>query len=109
MNYLKTKTPRAPGYLRFVAQHDCFACGISGLSQAAHPNYGRGLGQKASDLDAFPLCCTRPGILGCHAEHDRLIGMTLGQRREFERLYTACMQDIARQAGRPEFKECTSP
>jgi hypothetical protein len=105
MNYLKVKTPRAPAYLRFVAQHDCFACGVSGYSQAAHPNQGRGLGQKSSDLDAFPLCCARPGHQGCHILFDQLIDITLGERRELEKTYTARMHAIARAAGRPEFKE----
>lgn len=92
-------------YLRWVASLPCVACGIEGYSQAAHPNQGRGLGQKASDLDTFPLCCVRPGHMGCHQMHDLLIDMTLEQRREAERNYIDRMRRIARAAGRKEFME----
>lgn len=105
-----TPTPKhAPerneGYRRWVASLACCRCGIWGFSQAAHPCAGRGLGQKSSDLDCFPLCCVRPGLLGCHILHDQLIGMTLEQRRERELRYTAQTQTLAREAGRPELLE----
>lgn len=105
MNYLKVKTPRSKAYLRWVASHDCFACGISGHSQAAHPNFGKGLSMKSSDLDAFPLCAVRPGHMGCHQMHDLCVDMTREERRELERQYTARMHALAREAGRPEFRE----
>lgn len=105
MNYLKAKTPRSRDYLRWVASHDCFACGISGYSQAAHPNRGKGLAIKASDLDAFPLCSARPGHQGCHVMLDLCIEMTKDERRELEAIYTERMQAIARTEGRPEFTE----
>lgn len=90
-------------YLRWVASLPCVACGIEGHSQAAHPNYGRGLGQKASDLDTFPLCCVRPGHMGCHSMHDLLIDVTRDERRALEVIYTAKTQAMARAAARPEF------
>jgi hypothetical protein len=102
MRFPKVKTVRSESYRRFVAQHPCFACGLYGFSQAAHPNHGRGLGQKSSDLDCFPLCAPRPGVLGCHAEHDQLIGLSLDARREREKQYTARMKFLARGVGRPE-------
>lgn len=105
MLFPKSKPVRAPAYLRWVATLPCVSCQIEGYTQAAHPNYGRGLGQKASDLDAFPLCCTRPGHMGCHVMHDQLIDCTLEQRRGLERVYTARTQEKAREAGRREFKE----
>lgn len=37
--------------------------------------------------------------------HDLLIDCTLEQRREMERVYTARTQKLAREAGRPEFKD----
>jgi hypothetical protein len=77
-------------------------CQIEGFSQAAHPNFGRGLGQKASDMDCFPLCATRPGHMGHHAEHDLLVEMTLDERRELELQYIAKTQAMARAAGRKE-------
>lgn len=83
----KVETVRSDAYKRLVAALPCIQCGVWGLSQCAHANYGRGLGQKASDLETFALCCTRPGETGCHVRHDQLIGITLETRREREKLY----------------------
>ncbi len=93
---------RSESYRCWVATLPCIVCRIEGYSQAAHPNFGRGLGQKASDLDCFPLCCTRPGHMGHHAEHDLLIEMTRDERRELERGYIARTHATARAAGRTE-------
>jgi hypothetical protein len=38
-------------------------------------------------------------------QHDLCIDMTRADRRELEATYIAKMQDMARQDGRPEFKE----
>ena len=95
----KVQPVRDEAYRRFVAGLPCFACGVQGYSQAAHPDQGRGLGQKASDRDVFPLCCARPLIVGCHATHDSLIGMTLAERRAREADYIARMAPIAAAAG----------
>lgn len=103
--FQKVKPVRSESYRRFVASHACFGCGIEGFSQCAHPNFGRGLGQKASDLDSFPLCSTRLGLMGCHYMHDNLIDMTLDERRQLEKRYSARMRLLARAAGRKEFKE----
>jgi hypothetical protein len=105
VSFPKTPPVRNRAYRLWVTQFACFGCGIEGWSQAAHPNHGRGLGQKASDLDVFPLCCTRPGHMGCHAMHDQLIDMTLDDRRELERKYIDRMHAIAREHNRPEFRE----
>ena len=102
MRFPKLKPVRSESYRRFVATHPCFACGITGFSQAAHPNHGRGLGQKASDLDCFPLCAPRFGLMGCHAQHDQLVDLSLAERRELEKQYTARMRFLARAAGRAE-------
>lgn len=96
---------RSESYRRWVATLPCIVCELEGLSQAAHPNMGRGKGQKASDLDCFPLCSTRMGTPGHHWEHDNLFEMTLAERRERELDYTARTQALARQVGRPELKE----
>jgi hypothetical protein len=104
VSFPKMQLTRSKSYREYVAKLDCIACGISGYSQAAHPCGGRGLGQKADDLAVFPLCCTRPGIVGCHVEHDQLLnGLTLGIRRELEAKYTAATQSQARRDGRKEF------
>jgi hypothetical protein len=93
---------RSESYRRWVASLPCIVCRIEGYTQAAHPNRGRGLGQKASDLDCFPLCATRPGHMGHHAEHDLLIEMTLDERREREAMYIDQTRELAKACGRPE-------
>ena len=105
MSYLiKPTRYKNESYRRYVASKPCFGCGIEGFSQCCHAN-GGGMGTKRSDLDTFPLCCTRPGHIGCHMQHDLCIDMTRADRRELEAKYIAKMQDMARQDGRPEFKE----
>ena len=104
MKFPKKPRYKNESYRRYVAGHDCFGCGISGYSQAAHRN-GGGMGTKHSDLELFPLCATRPGHMGCHMQHDLCIDMTRATRRELEDKYVRQMQDMAREDGRPEFKD----
>lgn len=54
-----------------VANLPCVKCGIAGFSQAAHPNFDKGLSLKVCDSLTFPLCCDRPGVRGCHSHHDQ--------------------------------------
>lgn len=66
----KQSAIRSEPYRRLVAALPCKACGIQGYSQAAHvPPDGRGI--KQDDREIFALCCTRPGITGCHVEFDQ--------------------------------------
>jgi hypothetical protein len=95
----KVKAWRSEKYRRYVASHDCFECGLSGHSQAAHANYGKGRGLKTDDSLCFPLCATLPMRVGCHDQHDQLIDMTLDERREREAIYVAQMQGIADREG----------
>ena len=96
---------RSESYRRFVASHPCFECGYEGASQAAHPNFLKGMSLKTSDLDCFPLCASHGLSMGCHYMHDNLIEMTREERREREARYIKAMHELARAAGRPEFKE----
>ena len=98
----KAPPVRSENYRRWVAGLPCIVCGLEGFSQCAHPNSGRGLGQKASDLECFPLCATRSGFPGHHWEHDNLYEMTLEERRAREVRYTAQTQELARKVGRTE-------
>lgn len=75
----KREPIRSEEYRRLVAALPCAHCGIHGFSQAAHPNEGKAKGAKADDNLCFPLCCTRPGIDGCHVLFDRY---KLGTRAE---------------------------
>lgn len=102
--FLKPTRYQNEAYRRYVASKPCFGCGIEGYSQCAHAN-GGGMGTKASDLDTFPLCCSRPGMLGCHMQFDLCIDMTKAERRELTIKYVERMHAIARADGRPEFKE----
>lgn len=75
---------RSETYRRLVAALPCYQCGIQGFSQAAHPNTNKAKGMKASDLDCFPLCCTRPGIQGCHFLYDSGRLIERSKRAEYE-------------------------
>jgi len=66
-------------HFRNVAALPCAQCGIHNYSQCAHSNRstdGKGGGLKADFRATFPLCCTRPGEIGCHVRHDQYIGIT---------------------------------
>jgi hypothetical protein len=86
-------------YYKRVAALPCARCGVEGFSQAAHSNRyqdGKGAGLKAHYLATFPLCCTRPGIPGCHFEHDQCIG---GDREEMDRRTVDYIADTHRKLG----------
>jgi hypothetical protein len=100
----KSRPVRSESYRRWVASLPCINCSIQGYSQCAHAN-GGGMGTKECDLRTFPLCCTRPGVLGCHRQFDLCIDMTKAQRRELTEDYVKRTQDMARKVGRPEFRE----
>lgn len=72
------------GYLRLVAAGACKNCGIAGYSQAAHPNEGKGMGIKTDCRRAFPLCCDRPGVRGCHGAFDQAAMFGKAARRLIE-------------------------
>lgn len=67
----KERLVRSERYRRLVASLPCIFCGIVGYSQHAHENEGKGARLKVDDRRAMPLCCTRPGIEGCHVAFDQ--------------------------------------
>lgn len=71
----KHKAVRSEKYRRLVASLPCICCGAEGYSQAAHPNTGKGMGQKADDNLCFPLCGPHQDLAGmtpgCHASFDQ--------------------------------------
>lgn len=93
----KQQIVRSESYRRFVASHACFSCGMSGMSQCAHANEGKGMGMKVCDTRSFPLCST------CHADLDQSRGMTKEERRTQEAKWVERMQRMAREASRKEF------
>lgn len=88
----KVKLWQSRPYRMYVAGFECFGCGIEGYSQAAHENAGKGRGIKTGDDRTFPLCCTRPGKIGCHVEHDQCIDQTREYRDAKAVEYVARMQ-----------------
>jgi hypothetical protein len=57
MPYNKSPPPeRNNSYLGFVRSHPCCLCGDDIHVEAHHPRFGVGMGEKASDRDAVPLC-----------------------------------------------------
>jgi hypothetical protein len=102
--YPKARPVRSESYRRWVASLPCMSCGISGYSQCAHAN-GGGMGTKTSDLDTFPLCCTRPGLIGCHMQFDLCLDMDKAQRRELTEQYVAATRRLAIAERRPELLE----
>jgi hypothetical protein len=97
---IKVKRKHVPvaelAHYKRIAALPCAECGIEGYSQAAHSNRqqdGKGLGIKADYRATFPLCCTRPGEIGCHVRHDNCIGMT---REEADERTVRYIADTAR-------------
>lgn len=77
----KMQIVRSEPYRRLVAALPCIKCGREGYSQAAHvPPSGKSM--KQSDLDTFPLCCTRMLEIGCHVEFDQYIMFDSDRARE---------------------------
>jgi hypothetical protein len=54
--YSGVKPVRDPAYLRYLRQFPCAGCATTRQSRDAAHQGAHGLGQKASDLDAVPLC-----------------------------------------------------
>lgn len=68
---VKESVVRSVAYRKAVAGLPCASCGVVGWSQHAHENGpGKGKGLKVCDTRAMPLCCTRPGVEGCHVAFD---------------------------------------
>jgi hypothetical protein len=92
----KTIYFRSEDYRRYVASFPCFACGIEGMTQAAHSNqskHGKGKSVKASDKYIFPLCFDH------HAQHDLCWEMTRAERNEIEDAYIEKMLAFAHRDG----------
>jgi len=82
------KPDRNPKWLRFIRSLACCVCSKTWSIEAAHVGNG-GMGQKAPDTDAVPLCkaCHRSGPSSLHK---------LG-RRGFERVHSIDLQNVIQQ------------
>jgi len=80
----KTLTFRSEALRRVIVTLPCVCCGRIGRTQAAHTNYGKGGGIKASDASLMALCADGPGYVGCHSSVDANSKMTKIERRQFE-------------------------
>jgi hypothetical protein len=107
----KERPVRSEKYRRLVAALPCANCSIEGHSQAAHPNTGKGMSQKASDNLCFPLCGPRPDEAGCHARFDQGAMYSKQERRALEAKWGEQTARQIRNQGkwpmglpRPEFK-----
>lgn len=73
---------RSPGHLFLVKQLSCVLCDRHGPSDAAHPNFGKGMGIKACDSLVFPMC------RDCHVWLDQSGKLDKSARRRYERSAT---------------------
>lgn len=64
MRFPKNKPWRSERHRRNVASLPCVNCGVRGRTQAAHANFGKGMGMKVCDSQLMALCVT------CHRLHD---------------------------------------
>ncbi|TYK74346.1 hypothetical protein FSY45_19485 [Comamonas sp. Z1] len=89
-------------YRRLVAKLPCMFCGIEGYSQHAHENENKGKGLKLDDRRAMALCCTRPGIEGCHVAFDQYRLLPGGRDAHVEqgKLWSAQTRQQLRREGR---------
>ena len=88
----KKRPATETAHFKRIAALSCARCGIAGYSQAAHSNRqqdAKGAAIKAHYLATCPLCCSRPGILGSHVEHDQCIAMTREEANARTTLYIA--------------------
>jgi hypothetical protein len=74
----KERPVRSEPYRRLVAALPCFNCGAAAPSQAAHADFGKGMGIKSSDLTCYPLCPM------CHHNWGSTGHFYKGVRRKFE-------------------------
>jgi len=52
----KSRTDKERRYLKRVKELNCGVCGASGPSDAHHPRFPVGAGQRSEDFLAIPLC-----------------------------------------------------
>lgn len=89
---------RDESYRRLVAGLPCSLCKREGQSQAAHPNFGKGMAIKADDRECFPLC------VECHRRFDQGAMYPKAERRELEPLLGANTRTLLRRLAETDQK-----
>jgi hypothetical protein len=74
----KERPVRSEPYRRLVAALPCWLCGLTDNSQAAHSDFGKGMGAKSSDITCYPLCHS------CHTNMGASGAYTKAGRRSLE-------------------------
>lgn len=91
---------RSRPYRMFVAEQECFLCGIRDLSQCAHENGAdKAKGLKQCDSRTFPLCAPHGLHMGCHKQFDEYIDISREEARELGAKLSARMRGRAVAAG----------
>lgn len=55
----------------WITSMPCWECGAVGFTVQAHVGKeGKGAGRKANADQIANLCCSRPGVMGCHEKYD---------------------------------------
>ena len=78
MRLFKSSPLRSKKHRMNVASLECVACGLEGMTQAAHRNEGKGMGIKACDSQMMALCVV------CHADLDQGGKLDRDSRRAIE-------------------------
>lgn len=70
-SFPKDNAHRSRKWLMAVASLPCVVCGVEGQTQAAHRDFGKGLGIKTDDALTASLCVTCHAELGHGSTYDR--------------------------------------
>lgn len=101
----KENAVRSEEYRRLIAQMPCKHCGITGYTQAAHPNTDKGASLKTDDRECFPLCTVHPSpggggwVRGCHERFDQGALYEKHARRMLEPAWAADTRRYIQAAG----------
>lgn len=89
-----------PKHLAWVRKQPCAACAAPGPCHPHHHTHRRGHGQRASDLDAMPLCwrCHRM----FHDGHGRFEALSAHERRLLQDHWVAETMRVRAQLNDPE-------
>ena len=88
MMIFKSSPLRSKKHRMNVATLECVACGLEGMTQAAHRNEGKGMGIKACDSQMMALC------VRCHSDLDQGGKLDRETRRAIELAYVKVTRQL---------------